>query len=161
MLILSILSRSNAFFFGLPLLTKHIVLYDTLLDQNTPAEVEAVLAHELGHWKHNHSFMMLIMGQLVTLANLSLIRLTIFNPALVGCHYIQLAHRVLILSLTHALLIFFSALIFFPAVPFIFILHRKTSHYRLTGVYGAAFAARHDYILRHPRRLSEIRVPSG
>ncbi|KAI9604821.1 hypothetical protein H4Q26_002791 [Puccinia striiformis f. sp. tritici PST-130] len=40
-------AHSNAFFFGLPGFTKHIVLYDTLLKQSTPAEVEAVLARSL------------------------------------------------------------------------------------------------------------------
>ncbi|CAD6581760.1 MAG: hypothetical protein CYPHOPRED_001699 [Cyphobasidiales sp. Tagirdzhanova-0007] len=75
-------SHSNAFFFGLPFLTKHIVLYDTLLDQNTPEEVEAVLAHELGHWKFNHSLIMLLISQAITFVNLSMIRLTLFNPSL-------------------------------------------------------------------------------
>lgn len=42
-------SHSNAYFYGLPW-SKQIVLYDTLLEKSTPAEVEAVLAHELGHW---------------------------------------------------------------------------------------------------------------
>ena len=36
-------SHSNAFFFGLPFLTKHIVIYDTLLEKSTPEEVEAIL----------------------------------------------------------------------------------------------------------------------
>lgn len=42
-------SHSNAYFYGLPW-SKQIVLYDTLIDKSSPAEVEAVLAHELGHW---------------------------------------------------------------------------------------------------------------
>jgi Zn-dependent protease with chaperone function len=33
--------------------TRRIVVYDTLLDQATPAEVESVVAHELGHAKDN------------------------------------------------------------------------------------------------------------
>lgn len=36
-------SHSNAFFFGLPGLQKHIVLYDTLLEKSKPEEVEAIL----------------------------------------------------------------------------------------------------------------------
>ena len=31
-----------------------MVFYDTLLKQLSPAEVDAVLAHELGHFKHKH-----------------------------------------------------------------------------------------------------------
>ncbi|KAH9974408.1 peptidase family M48-domain-containing protein [Lactifluus volemus] len=42
-------SHSNAYFFGLPW-SKHIVIFDTLVKQSKPEEVEAVLAHELGHW---------------------------------------------------------------------------------------------------------------
>jgi STE24 endopeptidase len=35
-------SHSNAYFYGLPW-SKHIVIYDTLLEKSSPAEVEAVL----------------------------------------------------------------------------------------------------------------------
>lgn len=42
-------SHSNAYFYGLPW-SKHIVVYDTLMEKSTPSEVEAVLGHELGHW---------------------------------------------------------------------------------------------------------------
>ena len=41
-------AHSNAYFTGLPFLSKNIVLYDTLLKDHTPEQVEAVLAHELG-----------------------------------------------------------------------------------------------------------------
>ncbi|MBI4019733.1 MAG: M48 family metallopeptidase [Candidatus Aenigmarchaeota archaeon] len=44
-------SRPNALFSGLGS-TKRIVLFDTLLSQFTPAEVETVVAHELGHYVH-------------------------------------------------------------------------------------------------------------
>jgi len=37
------------YFYGLPW-SKHIVIYDTLMEKSSPAEVEAVLGHELGHW---------------------------------------------------------------------------------------------------------------
>jgi STE24 endopeptidase len=46
-------AHSNAYFTGLGR-SKRVVFYDTLLQQLTPAEVEAVLAHELGHFKHKH-----------------------------------------------------------------------------------------------------------
>jgi STE24 endopeptidase len=39
----------TSYFYGLPW-SKHIVIYDTLIEQSTPSEVEAVLGHELGHW---------------------------------------------------------------------------------------------------------------
>jgi STE24 endopeptidase len=45
--------HSNAYFTGFGS-TRRIVLYDTLLKKQTPAEVETILAHEVGHWKHDH-----------------------------------------------------------------------------------------------------------
>ncbi|KAJ5172486.1 CAAX prenyl protease 1 [Penicillium capsulatum] len=47
-------AHSNAYFYGLPW-KKHIVIYDTLLEKSEPEEVVAVLSHELGHWKLNHT----------------------------------------------------------------------------------------------------------
>ncbi|KAJ5112323.1 CAAX prenyl protease 1 [Penicillium argentinense] len=47
-------AHSNAYFYGLPW-KKHIVIYDTLLEKSEPQEVVAVLGHELGHWKLNHT----------------------------------------------------------------------------------------------------------
>ncbi|PLW13452.1 hypothetical protein PCANC_16818 [Puccinia coronata f. sp. avenae] len=75
-------AHSNAFFFGLPGFTKHIVLYDTLLKQSTPAEVEAVLAHELGHWKLNHTVMLLGSSQVQIALTLSTFRFFLWNGAL-------------------------------------------------------------------------------
>lgn len=46
-------AHANAYFTGLGA-AKRVVFYDTLLQRLTPAEVEAVLAHELGHFKRRH-----------------------------------------------------------------------------------------------------------
>lgn len=46
-------AHANAYFTGLGR-SKRVVFYDTLLRQLTPSEVEAVLAHELGHFHHRH-----------------------------------------------------------------------------------------------------------
>jgi STE24 endopeptidase len=46
-------SHGNAYFTGFGK-TKRIVFFDTLLGRLQPVEVEAVLAHELGHFKHRH-----------------------------------------------------------------------------------------------------------
>jgi len=46
-------SHGNAYFTGLGA-NKRIVFFDTLLDQLSPDQVEAVLAHELGHFHHRH-----------------------------------------------------------------------------------------------------------
>ncbi|KAH7914894.1 peptidase family M48-domain-containing protein [Hygrophoropsis aurantiaca] len=55
-------SHSNAYFFGLPW-SKHIVIFDTLIKESKPDEVEAVLAHELGHWYHMHPTKLLCISQ--------------------------------------------------------------------------------------------------
>jgi STE24 endopeptidase len=46
-------AHSNAYFTGLGS-AKRVVFFDTLLTRLTPGEVEAVLAHELGHFKLKH-----------------------------------------------------------------------------------------------------------
>lgn len=55
-------SHSNAYFFGF--FSKRIVLFDTLIQQNSEEEICAVLGHELGHWKCWHTFQMLLITQL-------------------------------------------------------------------------------------------------
>ncbi len=54
-------SRGNAYFIGWGP-TKRIVLFDTLLDAHTPAEIQAVVAHELGHFHHRHTLTGLLRG---------------------------------------------------------------------------------------------------
>ncbi len=46
-------AHANAYFTGFGA-AKRVVFYDTLLKQLSAAEVDAVLAHELGHFKHKH-----------------------------------------------------------------------------------------------------------
>ncbi len=50
--------HSNAFFTGLGRF-RRIVLFDTLIEQLNPAELEAVLAHEIGHYKKRHILKMM------------------------------------------------------------------------------------------------------
>ncbi len=61
--------HGNAYFTGLGS-QKRIVFFDTLLEGLTPEEIEAVLAHEIGHFKHRH-----IQKRITTMALLSLISL--------------------------------------------------------------------------------------
>jgi STE24 endopeptidase len=60
-------AHANAYFTGFGA-SKRVVFYDTLLAQLTPAEVDAVLAHELGHFKHRH-----ILKRIVSMFALSLL----------------------------------------------------------------------------------------
>ncbi|MDE2081115.1 MAG: M48 family metallopeptidase [Burkholderiales bacterium] len=46
-------AHANAYFTGLGA-AKRVVFFDTLLQRLSAGEVEAVLAHELGHFKHKH-----------------------------------------------------------------------------------------------------------
>jgi STE24 endopeptidase len=43
--------------------SKHIVIFDELIKQSQPKEVEAVLAHELGHWYYYHPTKLLLISQ--------------------------------------------------------------------------------------------------
>ena len=65
-------AHANAYFTGLGA-SKRVVFFDTLLQRLTPGEVEAVLAHELGHFKHKHVLKRMIGIFLFSLAGLALL----------------------------------------------------------------------------------------
>ena len=64
--------HSNAFFTGFGAFRK-IVLFDTLVEQLAEPELEAVLAHEIGHYKKKHIPKMLLASALGSLAGLYLL----------------------------------------------------------------------------------------
>jgi STE24 endopeptidase len=66
--------HSNAFFTGFGRFRK-IVLFDTLMQQLTEPEMEAVLAHEIGHFKKKHIPKMLIFSAFSSLVGFYLIAL--------------------------------------------------------------------------------------
>lgn len=57
-------AHGNAYFIGFGR-TKRIVLFDTLVEKSPPGEVEAVIAHELGHFRHRHVLFGLLRGALI------------------------------------------------------------------------------------------------
>lgn len=61
--------HGNAYFTGFGR-SRRVVFFDTLLEHLTPAEIEAVLAHELGHFRHGH-----VKKRLVLMAVLSMLGL--------------------------------------------------------------------------------------
>ncbi|HEV8692476.1 MAG TPA: M48 family metallopeptidase, partial [Ideonella sp.] len=73
-------SHVNAYFGGLGR-TKRVVLFDTLLKRLGGREVEAVLAHELGHFHHKHVLFMMLRGFAATLAGLALLGWLANQPA--------------------------------------------------------------------------------
>lgn len=64
--------HSNAFFTGFGR-ARRIVLFDTLLEQLTEPELEAVLAHEIGHYRRRHILKFLGLSTLLTLAGFGLL----------------------------------------------------------------------------------------
>ncbi len=58
--------HTNAYFTGFGP-TRRIVLYDTLLKKHTPDEIESVLAHEIGHWHHDHIAKGILLGVVASL----------------------------------------------------------------------------------------------
>ncbi|MEE9431064.1 MAG: M48 family metallopeptidase [Melioribacteraceae bacterium] len=64
--------KANAAFTGLGK-TKKILLGDTLLNEFTNDEIETVIAHELGHYKHKHIIKNLIVGTLSSFVTLFLL----------------------------------------------------------------------------------------
>ncbi|WP_423453786.1 M48 family metallopeptidase [Ottowia sp. VDI28] len=65
-------AHANAYFTGFGA-AKRVVFFDTLLAQLTPPEVEAVLAHELGHFKHKHILKRIVGLFAFSLAGLALL----------------------------------------------------------------------------------------
>lgn len=65
-------SQGNAYFSGLGA-SKRIVFFDTLLTRLNHDEIEAVLAHELGHFKHRHVIKRILSMFVLSLAGLWLL----------------------------------------------------------------------------------------
>jgi STE24 endopeptidase len=72
--------HSNAYFTGF-YKSKRIVFFDTLLDILTPKEVQAVLAHEIGHYKKKHITKSMILSLFISLAGLYLLfQVSMYTP---------------------------------------------------------------------------------
>ena len=65
-------AHANAYFTGFGA-AKRVVFFDTLLSKLTASEVEAVLAHELGHFKHKHVLKRIASMFAISLAALALL----------------------------------------------------------------------------------------
>ena len=74
-------SKANAYFSGLGS-QKRIVLYDTLINDLKEEEIVAVLAHEVGHYKHKHTKKGMLRSVLQIGLILFLFSLLIDNPML-------------------------------------------------------------------------------
>ena len=65
-------AHANAYFTGFGA-AKRVVFFDTLLSKLSPGEVEAVLAHELGHFKHRHVIKRIVAMFAISLAGFALL----------------------------------------------------------------------------------------
>lgn len=72
-------AHANAYFTGFGA-AKRVVFYDTLLRQLAPGEVEAVLAHELGHFKHRHIVRRMVLLFALSLAGFALLGWLMLQP---------------------------------------------------------------------------------
>jgi STE24 endopeptidase len=71
--------HGNAYFTGIGN-NKRIVFFDTLAESLDDEEMEAVLAHELGHFKHKHVTKMLVTNALMSLISLAILGWLITEP---------------------------------------------------------------------------------
>jgi STE24 endopeptidase len=74
-------AHGNAYFTGIGR-NKRIVFFDTLLERIEPAEIEAVLAHELGHFRLHHVRQRLLASIAATLVGLALMAWAAGQPSL-------------------------------------------------------------------------------
>jgi len=72
-------SHGNAFFTGFGR-ARRIVFFDTLLERLAPAEVEAVLAHELGHFKLRHVMKTMAWSTVASLGFMALLAWLVASP---------------------------------------------------------------------------------
>jgi len=76
-------AHGNAYFIGFGR-AKRIVLFDTLIARSAPDEIEAVIAHELGHFRHRHIWFGLAQGALISFLGLAAFGWLCKQPWLLG-----------------------------------------------------------------------------
>jgi STE24 endopeptidase len=125
-------SHGNAFFTGFGR-TKRIVFFDTLISRLEPQEIEAVLAHELGHFSRRHIIKRMVVQFATSLALLWVLAWLMQND------WFYTALGVDSRSTAMALVLFFVA-----APAFTFLLSPIGSLYSRKHEYEAdAYAAQH------------------
>jgi STE24 endopeptidase len=125
-------SHGNAYFTGFGA-AKRIVLFDTLISRLEPNEIEAVLAHELGHFSRRHVWKRMVLAFGTSLALLALL------GWLIGQEWFYAALGVRTQSTAMALVLFFMV-----APAFTFLLQPLASLYsRLHEFEADAYAASH------------------
>ncbi len=131
-------SHGNAYFTGFGK-TKRIVFFDTLLSRLSPSQIEAVLAHELGHFKRHHVIKRIAISFVLSLAFLWLLAQLMLADWFFRGLGVIIPHWTGTFSATTAL----ALLLFFMVLPvFGFLLHPLTSAYSRKHEFEAdAYAA--------------------
>jgi STE24 endopeptidase len=131
--------HGNAYFTGLGH-AKRIVFFDTLIDKLQPAEVEAVLAHELGHFKRRHIWKRIGVLAAATLALLWLLGQLVAAPWFYQGLGVQTGSTAMALALFSLALSPFL----FPLTPLTSWLSRR--HEFEADAYAAEHAAASDLV---------------
>ena len=106
--------HSNAYFTGF-YKSKRIVFFDTLLEILTPKEVQAVLAHEIGHYKKNHITKSIILSLFLSLAGLYILfQLSTYAPLFIelGINPYSTSQLVIFFSLVLSPILYFVSPVF-------------------------------------------------
>lgn len=81
-------SHGNAYFTGFGK-TKRIVFFDNLINFLSPNQIEAVLAHELGHFKHKHIVKMLLVSTIGALISFYILGKCYQSQVFFNAHFID------------------------------------------------------------------------
>ncbi|MDQ8022569.1 MAG: M48 family metallopeptidase [Moraxellaceae bacterium] len=132
-------AHGNAYFTGFGA-GKRIVFFDTLIKSLQPAEIEAVLAHELGHFRHRHLWQRLAIVALLSFALLALLgwsssQMWFYNG--LGLQAPSPAGALILFSLALPVLLF-------PFSPLMSMWSRK--HEFEADAYAASHASAHDLV---------------
>lgn len=113
-------SHGNAYFTGLGS-SKRIVFFDTLLKQLNHDQIIAVLAHELGHFKHKH-----ILKQMITSFGITLVGLFCYSLLINQTWFYHSLNVNMINNATGLLLLFMvTGVISLPLAPLSSFMSRK------------------------------------
>jgi len=112
----------NAYFTGFKS-NRRIVFYDTLIDLLSAKEIKAVLAHEIGHYKHNHIVKSLVLSSIVIFIGMFLLSQLINNN-----HYLEILNLPISASSQLVALFFTYQVVSFFTDPFFSTLSRKNEY---------------------------------
>ena len=112
----------NAYFTGFKS-NRRIVFYDTLIDLLSAQEIKAVLAHEIGHYKHNHIIKSLVLSSIVIFIGMFLLSQLVNSN-----HYLELLNLPIGASSQLVALFFTYQVVSFFTDPFFSTLSRKNEY---------------------------------